>query len=137
MILLDTNVLVALIDPSESLSARALRDLARFEKQPLALIPPVLTETLFHLHTHHFRDALRSFLQDARVTMLSVIEHEDGHEAVFEWLLRYADHDPDYADGCLAVLSGLLPKAKVWTYDSEFRTIWRRPNGTRIPLAVQ
>jgi predicted nucleic acid-binding protein len=23
------------------------------------------------------------------------------------------------------------------TYDAEFRTIWRRPDGTRIPLAVR
>jgi hypothetical protein len=25
----------------------------------------------------------------------------------------------------------------VWTYDREFRTTWRRPNGTVIPMAVK
>ena len=56
---------------------------------------------------------------------------------MFDWLARHADHEPDWADGCLAVLSGLDTTARVWTYDSEFRTIWRRPDGTVIPLAVK
>jgi hypothetical protein len=25
---------------------------------------------------------------------------------------------------------------KLWTYDSEFRVVWRRPDGSRIPMAV-
>lgn len=136
MILLDTNVVVALLDPRESLHARARKDLARLEKRPLVLIPAVLTESLFHLDARHSRSALRAWLTDARVGMLALIEHEAQHAVVLDWLLRYADHTPDYADGCLAVLSGLLPKAKVWTYDAEFRTIWRRPDGSRIPLAA-
>ena len=55
---------------------------------------------------------------------------------MFEWLLKYGDHDPDWADGCLAVLSERDSSVKVWTYDREFRTTWRRPNGSAIPLAV-
>ena len=51
-------------------------------------------------------------------------------------LARYRDHDPDWADGYLAVVSGKRKGSKVWTYDREFRTTWRRPDGTRIPLAV-
>jgi hypothetical protein len=55
---------------------------------------------------------------------------------VFAWLDLYAEHDPDWADGYLAVLSGRDRHARVWTYDREFSTIWRRLDGTRIPLAV-
>jgi hypothetical protein len=55
---------------------------------------------------------------------------------VFEWLDRYADHEPDWADGYLAVISGHERRWKVWTYDREFRDVWRRPNGTRIPLVA-
>ena len=40
------------------------------------------------------------------------------------------------ADAYLAVVSGIERRFKVWTYDSEFRTTWRRADGTRIPLAV-
>ncbi len=47
------------------------------------------------------------------------------------------DRLPDWADGCLAVLSGRHLNAKVWTCDREFRTTWRRPDGRAIPLAVR
>ena len=53
-----------------------------------------------------------------------------------EWLERYADHEPDWADACLAVFSGRDRHTRIWTCDREFRTIWRRPNGTAIPMAV-
>jgi hypothetical protein len=56
---------------------------------------------------------------------------------VFVWLNKYADHAPDWADGYLAVLSGHDGKYRIWTYDTEFRRIWRRPNGSSIPMAVR
>ena len=56
---------------------------------------------------------------------------------VFEWLAKYADHEPDWADGYLAVISGRETRWRVWTYDGEFRNVWRRANGSRIPLAVR
>ena len=52
---------------------------------------------------------------------------------MFAWLLKYADHRPERADGCLAVLSGRHLNAKVWTYDRKFRTTWRRPDGRAFP----
>ncbi|MBI2378656.1 MAG: type II toxin-antitoxin system VapC family toxin [Deltaproteobacteria bacterium] len=136
MILCDTNVLVALMDRSQALSLRARKDLGRFEKQALAVIPAVLTETLFHLDTRSLRTAFRTWLRSARVESLSLLEQERREDDVLAWMLRYSEHAPDYADGCLCVLSGLIPKAKVWTYDSEFHTIWRRADGSRVPLAV-
>jgi hypothetical protein len=54
---------------------------------------------------------------------------------IFRWLDKYSEYEPDWADAYLAVLCGRDSTHKVWTYDIEFRTIWRRPNGTRIPTA--
>lgn len=51
-------------------------------------------------------------------------------------MTRYREHDPDWADAYLAVVAGTDPRFKVWTYDREFRTTWRRPDGTPIPLAM-
>jgi hypothetical protein len=34
----------------------------------------------------------------------------------------------------LAVLSGKDRRLRLWTYDREFRTTWRRPDGTVVPL---
>jgi hypothetical protein len=42
----------------------------------------------------------------------------------------------DWTDGYLAVVSGKERRIKLWTYDREFRTTWRRPDGTAIPLAM-
>ncbi|MBI4822095.1 MAG: PIN domain-containing protein [Deltaproteobacteria bacterium] len=134
MILLDTNVIVSLLDISEPLSGRARATLRKLERQSLAVIPAVLTEALFFLHSSRSRLALREWLAHGNITRLDTIEEGDHEAEVIDWLLRYADHEPDYADGCLCVLSNLLPKAKVWTYDSEFSTIWRRPDGSRVPL---
>ncbi len=56
---------------------------------------------------------------------------------VFDWIEKYADHEPDWADGYIAALCGRDRTLKVWTYDKEFRTTWRRPDGSAIPLAVR
>jgi hypothetical protein len=64
--------------------------------------------------------------------------HEPAlHYAVFEWLDKYAEHEPDWADGCIAVLCGRDDRLKVWTYDHEFRTTWRKPDGRVIPLVIR
>jgi len=49
-------------------------------------------------------------------------------------LNRTALRDPDWADAYLAVVTGTDQRFRLWTYDREFRTTWRRPNGTPIPL---
>ena len=49
---------------------------------------------------------------------------------------RYEEHEPDWTDAYLAVLSGREPRASVWSYDREFAAIWRRPDGKPLPLAV-
>jgi hypothetical protein len=71
-------------------------------------------------------------------TMMSTTGAERVWLEVFEWLTtKYVDHEPAWADGCLAVLSGRHKDARVWTYDREFRKTWRRPIGTVIPPAVK
>lgn len=136
MILVDTAPLVALCDPTDGLHATAVRDLHQLRRIPLVVCAPVLTETCFHLARSAQRQRLRRVLIE-----FSVIPYVSDREgelwlAVLDWLAHYAEHEPDFADGYLAVVSGLERRSKVWTYDSEFRTTWRRNDGTRIPLAV-
>jgi predicted nucleic acid-binding protein len=136
VILLDTTPVVALCDPRDALNRRALGDLDRLAGEPLVLAAPVLTEACFLLPRRPQRERLRRFCAEFAVTA-----YRSGDEArlwleVFDWLLRYQQHDPDWADGYLAVVAEKEPRSRVWTYDREFRTTWRRPDGTRIPLAV-
>jgi len=75
-------------------------------------------------------------LDELRIVPLPGTDDAGFWFEVFAWLLKYADHEPDWADGCIAVLCGRDRTLKVWTYDREFRTTWRRPDGTAIPMAV-
>ncbi len=137
MILVDTTPLVALCDPRDTLHARALADVDAVARRPLYVCLPVLTEACFLLPHAVHRRRLERLLAELGIRPVVVEDEARVWAQVFGWLDRYAEHEPDWADGWLAVLSGLERTAKVWTYDSEFRTTWRRPDGTRIPLAAR
>jgi predicted nucleic acid-binding protein len=136
VILADTGPLVALSDPADGRHAVAIVDVGRLAPQGLRVCDAVIAESCFHLPHRAQRARLQALLRDLRVD--PVPTHEPAFRAdVFAWLLKYADHQPDWADGCLAVLAGRDARARVWTYDAEFRTTWRRPDGRAIPLAVR
>lgn len=137
MILIDTTPLVALCDPRDSLNAIALRHLKSLAKSQLAICEPVLCEACFHLSTPHQRNRLQMTIESLGILPVSVDDPRSLWKEVLDWLNKYADHEPDWADGYLAVLAGRHHEFKVWTYDAEFRTIWRRPNGSAIPMAVR
>jgi|SRR5215472_4298145 len=115
----------------------AVKHLESLNTSDFAVCESVLTETCFHLPYRSQRQRLHALLDDLAVKPLSAANEIAFWMEVFDWLTKYADHEPDWADGCLAVLSGRHRDAKVWTYDREFRTTWRRPDGTLIPLAVR
>jgi predicted nucleic acid-binding protein len=137
VILIDTTPLVALCDARDAKHRTALKHLESLAAQDFAVCDAVLTEACFHLSHQSQRQRLRAFLHDLRIRPLPISHESEFWLAVLDWLAKYADHDPDWADACLAVLSGGDRDLKVWTYDREFRTIWRRPDGTTIPLAVR
>lgn len=137
MILIDTTPLVALCDARDEKHKAAVKHLDSLSSSEFAVCNPVLTEACFHLPYRNQRQRLRALLCDLDVQPVPTADGGAFWLEVFEWLIKYADQEPDWADGCLAVLSGLYTDAKVWTYDSEFRTTWRRANGAAIPLAVR
>lgn len=136
MTLLDTGPLVALCDTRDGLNRTALRDLGRLAGAPLVLCSPVLTEACFLLPHPVQRQRLRRFIDAFEVVAHRIDDEPAVWREVFDWLARYAEHEPDLADAWLAVVSGRATASRVWTYDREFRTTWRRPDGSRIPLAV-
>jgi predicted nucleic acid-binding protein len=137
VILVDTTPLVALCEPRDALHARALRDVDRVARWPLRVCASVLTEACFLLEDSVQRRRLARILADIPILPLTVEDEANVWTDAFRWLERYADHEPDWTDAYLAVASSHDRKAKVWTYDAEFRTTWRRLDGTRIPLAVR
>lgn len=137
MILIDTTPLVALCDARDSKHRTALKHLESLAAEEFAVCDPVLTEACFHLPHRSQRQRLRALLRDLNVYPLPIMREREFWMEVFDWLAKYADHEPDWADAYLAILSGRDKDLEVWSYDREFRTTWRRPNGTAIPLAVR
>jgi predicted nucleic acid-binding protein len=136
VILLDTAPVVALCEPRDDLNRTALRDLDRLSREPFVLCAPVLTEACFLLPHAVQRARLRRV-----IAVFSVRAYRSDDESrlwmeVFDWMADYQDQEPDWTDGYLAVVSGKERRFKLWTYDREFRTTWRRPDGTAIPLAT-
>jgi predicted nucleic acid-binding protein len=138
MILVDTNVLVALVCPKDALHERAAADLERLARLPLFPPTAVVSEACFLLSPEQRRrlDVLITKLPILPLTHESAAEEAEVRKQVFTWLGKY--EDADFCDGYLAVLSSRERRSKVWSYDGEFtKGIWRRLNGTPIPMAAK
>ena len=130
MILIDTNVLVALVDVRDPLRAAALRDLKTIAG-PYAITSVVLSEACFLLPEARFRERIRLLIAQLR---LQIVELDGASwETVFDWLLKYAEHEPDLCDAQLCVLASRLA-ASIWSYDTEFRDLWRAPGGKPLSM---
>ena len=136
MIVFDTGPLVALCDPGDARHADAMSDLRRLAPTRFRTCEAVLIEACFHLPHRIQRQRLRALVTELGIGSLST-DDPDFRDEVFDWLIKFGDHEPDWADACLAVLAEWEPRVKVWTYDREFRTIWRRPDGKPVPMAVK
>jgi hypothetical protein len=105
--------------------------------EEFAICDAVLTEACFHLPHQSQRRRLRVALDELNVHAVPASSGPEFWLQAFDWLDKYAEHESDWADACLAILSGHDPSLRIWTYDRECRTTWRRPNGSVIPLAVK
>ena len=135
--LVDTNVLIALVDPRDELHERAARDLAKLAKAELRVTSAVLSESVFALPRSDQRGRLMLLLD--RLPILPVIVEDEMmlRRDIFSWLERYADHEPDYSDAEICVAVGREKRQKrmrVWSYDSEFKTVWRTLDGKRLTV---
>ena len=135
MILIDSGPLVALCDARDAKHRLAVRQLESLASHPFVTCDAVLTEACFHLPHRSQRLRLQALMQGLDVDPLPAIADADFWSDSFAWLEKYSEHEPDWADAYLAVLSARERQLRIWTYDREFRTTWRRPNGTAIPLA--
>ena len=131
------RVLVALCDARDSHHRTAVAQLGHLADTDLGTCEAVLVESCFHLPHRAQRNRLRVLLDRLHIAAVPDRTDHAFWIEVLDWLSKYADHDPDWADGCLAVLCGRDETLRVCTYDAEFRTTWRCPDGRRIPLAVK
>jgi predicted nucleic acid-binding protein len=130
MILVDTNVLVALVDERDRLHPRAKRDLRKL-RGPFGVTSAILCECCFLLEASYLRQRLNLLLE--QLACVAIEPESPWWGDVFTWLERYADQSPDLCDGLLTVLSARMA-ATIWSYDREFHAIWRDPVGKRLKV---
>jgi len=136
MILIDTNVILALLDRSDDNHSAAREQTPGMRESGVLLVLPILAEVTHFLRAPHLYDRFDDLLDtlDARYEQT---EHLLSHTETMGWLKRHASHKPDYADAHLVMLTARNRKWRVWSFDSEFQTIWRRPDGSAVPMAVR
>ncbi len=132
-VLVDTGVLVALIDP-DTREHQWARDWARRLPQPFQTSEPVLTEAAFLLARDGF-DADELFaLADAGVVRVG-LRFEDERRALRELMARYRSVPMSLADATLVRLAELHEESRVFTLDGHFR-IYRRHRTKLIPVLM-
>ena len=121
MILLDTNVLIAIVNPADGHYRRVMQELPKV-KGPYFTCEAVLTESFHMLARPNLRARLIDFVAEAPVGQLEA--PEGSWPDIFAWLEHYQEHSPDFTDAVLADLLSRHKRAKIWTFDHEFSSNW-------------
>ena len=124
-VLLDTGVIVALLDQSETKHAACVAILDGLEN-PIVTCEAVIAESCYLLRR----------LQGAPEVVLANVERgvfqipfriAQSAVAVRSILRKYQDLAPDFADACLIQMADELETGDILTLDSDFRSYrWRR-----------
>jgi predicted nucleic acid-binding protein len=132
-VLVDTGILVALIDP-DTREHKWAQDWAKRLPQPFQTSEPVLTEAAFVLARDGF-DADELFaLAEAGVIRVG-LRFEDERAPLRELMARYRDVPMSLADATLVRLAELNDESRVFTLDGDFR-IYRRHRNEIIPVLM-
>ena len=124
-VLLDTGVIVALLDRSERYHARCVQALESLE-QPLATCEAVIAESCYLLRT--IPGAAETVLANVEQGIFQIPMQLNQAAAPIRAILRkYRDVPADLADACLIHMADELETGEILTLDSDFaRYRWRR-----------
>jgi uncharacterized protein len=124
-VLLDTGVIVSLLDRSERNHAACVETVAALAA-PLVTCEPVIAEACYLLRG--LRGAPDAVLANVERGIFQIPLHLDEAVGPIRVLLkRYASMPMDLADACLVHLADTLETGSILTLDSEFTVYrWRR-----------
>jgi hypothetical protein len=83
-----------------------LKHLGRLASIGLCTCEAVLMESCFHLPHRAQRQRLHALLDALAIASLPGTHDREFWFDVLNWLTKYAEHEPDWADACIAVLCG-------------------------------
>ena len=134
-VLLDTGVIVALLDRSERYHARCVRVLESLE-QPLATCEAVIAESCYLLRGLH--GAPETVLANVEQGIFQIPLQLNRAAASIRAILRkYRDVPADFADACLIHLADELDTGEILTLDTDFaRYRWRRNRAFQLLIPL-
>jgi predicted nucleic acid-binding protein len=134
-VLLDTGVIVALMDRSESRHSACVRVVGRLER-PLVTCEAVIAESCYLLR--RFPGGAETVLENVERGVFQVpFQLYRSAAAVRKTLRKYQDRRIDLADACLVQLAEELGTGDILTLDRDFQSYrWRRtrPFQLLVPL---
>ncbi|MEX2262206.1 MAG: PIN domain-containing protein [Bryobacteraceae bacterium] len=117
-VLLDTGVVVALLDRSEKFHDRCVAAVADLEA-PLATCEAVIAESCYLLH--NLPGAAEAILENVAKGIFQVPFQISRSAAAVQRLIRkYRDVPIDFADACLIHIADELSTGEILTLDSDF-----------------
>jgi predicted nucleic acid-binding protein len=134
-VLLDTGVIVALLDRSERYHARCAQALESLE-QPLATCEAVIAESCYLLRT--IPGAAETVLANVEQGIFQIPMQLNQAAAPIRAILRkYRDVPADLADACLIHMADELETGEILTLDSDFaRYRWRRNRAFQLLIPL-
>jgi predicted nucleic acid-binding protein len=117
-ILLDTGVIVALLDRTESNHAACVKAIEE-SAAPLVTCEAVIAESCYLLRRQ--AGAAEAILENVRTGVFSIPWQLSQAAASLQRLFRkYRDREMDLADACLVHLAGELQTGEILTLDRDF-----------------
>ena len=135
-VLLDSSVIVALLDKRERLHGQCVRVLEELEL-PLVTCEAVISESCYLLRR----------IPNASARILANVEEEifqipfqltHSAASVHEILSKYRDLPASFADACLVQMADELNTGDILTLDSDFKHYrWRRNRAFRLLIPLE
>ena len=133
-ILLDTGVIVALLDRSQRDHAACVEAIGR-AAAPLITCEAVIAESCYLLRGR--LGAAEAVLEIVRSGVVQIPLQLSGAAAALQHLFRkYRDREMDLADACLIHLAGELQTGDILTLDSDFE-VYRWAGNKRFNLLLK
>lgn len=132
MIIIDTGIIVALLDRDDQHHAWAVEQLKQFTL-PFYTCEAVLAESFFLLNrVPRGVSQLLQLLRRPNVIQIKN-EFETTCESVFRFIEKYQNIPASFADACLIQMAENHKKSRIWTVDKHF-TIYRIHKRQKINL---
>jgi hypothetical protein len=129
-VIVDTGFLIPLFRPAEQLRGAA-REFLRNDRRPLLTVAPVIVETCFFLKPDD-KARLLEWIERGAVAVAEI--PVSAYADIRSLILKYADHDIDFADAAIVWLAEKTGCRAVLTVDFRHFGTFRLAKGKRFEL---